>query len=201
MPTLSPLELVTAPTAYPVSVDEVKAQVRQDEDRDDGYIERLIQAATSFCEQEVSGHRQFITATYDVRVDGWWDDPICLPRPPLSSVTSVKYRDIDNVEQTLSASVYLVRTKWRQPGTIELAPDQEWPDVSDDYREPIVIRFVAGYGATAASVPQTIRHAIIMTTSHWYENRVPVVSSGAVPKEVPMTVRALLDSEGYGSYS
>ncbi|NIP96559.1 MAG: phage gp6-like head-tail connector protein, partial [Akkermansiaceae bacterium] len=41
-------------------------------------------------------------------------------------------------------------------------------------------------------VPETTRQAIRLLVGHWYENREAISTSGAVPKEVPLGVQALL---------
>lgn len=202
LPNISgPLELVTAPTRYPVSREEAKAQCRITIDDEDAVTDRYIATATAFCEQEIDGHRQIMQATYDLPVACWWEGPLKLPRPPLSSVTWVKYYDTGGTLQTLSSSVYLVRTPWRLPGTIERAPGQSWPTCQSDRRLPIVIRFVAGYGTVPSAVPQTIRQAVLLLVAHWHNQRGPEISSGAVPKALDFAVRALLATEGWGSYA
>jgi len=45
-----------------------------------------------------------------------------------------------------------------------------WP-VTQDRADAIRIEYTAGYGATSASVPETLRHAMMLLIGHWYDNR------------------------------
>jgi uncharacterized phiE125 gp8 family phage protein len=199
---LGSLELVTAASAQAVTTADAKTHLKIEADAEDDYVAGLILDAQDYLEKEVSGHRQIMPATYDVRAEDFaaWPDVLPLPRPPLSSVTSVKYFDADGVETTVAASTYLVRTPWRQPGTIELAPDQSWPtDLQTDRRQPVTIRIVAGY-ASEAAVPRNVRRAILLLCGHWHLNRESQVTSGGVPQDLAFAVSALLEQEGWGSY-
>ena len=42
----------------------------------------------------------------------------------------------------------------------------------------IVVRFASGFGPSGSDVPQDIRHAILMTVAHWYENREMALGTG-----------------------
>lgn len=196
---LGPLALVTAPASPAVSQAEALTHLKMDhldataDSAEIDLINALVTAATNFCQHQVSGHRQFMLATYDVKLAAWWGGPLELPRPPLSSVSYLKYYDRDGTLQTVAASTYLVETPWRDPGTIELAPDEAWPtDLQPNRRLPIVLRFIAGY-ASAAAVPEEIKAAVRLALTWLYEDR------GPSDRELT-AVHALLDTTGYGSY-
>jgi uncharacterized phiE125 gp8 family phage protein len=158
------LILITAPTLEPVSVETAKLYLRVDGTADDAEITRLIKSARETCE-EIS-RRAFITQTWDMILDDWPRDlRVRLYRPPLQSVTSVKYLDADNVEHTWTD--YLVDAR-SDPGVIVF-----FTLPSDSLRESgaIAIRFVSGYGAAAASVPQRVIDAILGLIAYRYENR------------------------------
>jgi uncharacterized phiE125 gp8 family phage protein len=195
---LGPLELVTAPTLFPVTPSEAKTHCRVEIDADDTYItDILIPAATEFCEAHIDGHRQIMSATYDLPIAEFWEGPLPLPRPPLQSVTSLKYYDTDGTLTTLASTYYLTRIPFRQPGSIERAPDQTWPSLQSDRRLPIVVRFVGGW-STAALVPKRIKQAVLMLVGHWYVNREAVGQAG---EEMAMAVDSLLKLEQWGSYA
>jgi uncharacterized phiE125 gp8 family phage protein len=156
---LGPTELLTAPSGPLITLAEAKAHLRVDINDDDAYIADLVTDAAEFCEKLVPCSRQWLSAAYQVRVSGgvadyfgvgFWSGALRLPRPPLQAVTQVTYYDTGGNLQTLSPSVYLVKTPWRQPGMIERAPSQSWPSVQGDRREPVTIQFVAGYGPSTA---------------------------------------------------
>lgn len=205
------LELVTPPAGLGLAVsrERAKKQCEQDHNYDDTKIDDLIRSAAAFIEQEVYGNRQLLRATFDLpAVDfGCWPCELRLPRPPLASVTSISYRDADDATQTLSSSVYLVRTPWRQPGTIELGPGQSWPATTSLRRYPVTIRFVAGYvagdatdAAIASAIPAQARQAMLMLVKYWYETPGAVVM-GTISKEVEFSVNACVAQLGWGSYA
>lgn len=192
---LGPLTLVTAPVGSVVQLQDAKDHCRVTIEDENKLIQSYINTATVECEKLIDGHRQFLTATYDVDVWGWWDGPLQLPRPKLASVGSVKYYDTDGTQQTLASTYYTVRTPWRQPGTIERAPDQTWPSYQDDRNYPLTIRFTSGFG-TSGSVPDEIKYAIKVLVANMYENR------GCISTEAREAVANYLNvTHGWGSYS
>lgn len=195
--------LVTAPTTTVISVEEAKLHLRVTEDDEDTLIQSLIKAATAFAETWTK--RQFITATYDLYLDtfpssDWgygadgWEykrSEIVVPKPPLQSVTSVKYYDIDGVLQTLVATTYDVDLSV-DPGRIRIAYNQSWPSVQSK-SNAIVIRFVCGYGL-APAVPDTIKAAIKLHIGHLYENR-EAVNIGNLTTPLELAYESLLNME------
>lgn len=199
---LGPLTLVTAPTAWPLSVAQAQAQCRVEGAEAELTAAEFLDAikeATDYCEQNIPGGRQLMTATWDLPVAGWWDCPLKLPLPPLQSVTSVKYYDSDGDLTTVSSSLYVVRAPHRAPGEIELLPNQTWPTDYDARQYPIVVRFVAGY-TSAANVPGSVKRALKLLVAHWNENREATLS-GSLNKEIEFSVSALLESAGWGCYA
>jgi len=184
------LDLVTAPTVEPLTATEAKAHLRVDYSTDDTLIASLIVAAREYVEQ-ITG-RALLTQTWDLFLDRFSGREIDIPCSPLISVTSVKYIDTAGSEQTLSTDDYTVRTYSSHYGEVGLNFDADWPSTRR-IEDAVYIRFVAGYGATSASVPQAIRQAMLMLVGHWYENRESVVIGGRITAtEVPMAVTALL---------
>ena len=115
------LKLVTGPITEPIGLTEAKAQLRVDHTTEDIYIESLIKAARDLVEDE-SLHA-LLTQTWDLYLDDWpADDFYEIPKPPLQSITNIKYTDEDGNESTLATTVYAVDTN-RTPGGIYLKPD------------------------------------------------------------------------------
>lgn len=163
------IRIATAPAVEPVSLSEAKIDLRVDHDDDDTLIAALITAARM--EAEGLARRAFITQTLDLSLTNWpADGYIRLPLPPVASVTSVTYYKDDNTSATMSSSDYIVVTDI-DPAVIALAKDKAWP--SDALRPvaPIRVRYVAGYGATAASVPERYRALIRSLVLVRYESR------------------------------
>lgn len=108
-----------------------------------------------------------LTSTYTLQLDAL---PTCfnLPFPPLVSVTSIKYQDKDNVQQTWASNQYEVLTK-DQPGKVRAVYGVTMPDM---YTFPAVeVVYTAGYGTTWDSLPDLVKHATKLVTHHYFYNR------------------------------
>lgn len=190
----APHTIVTPASGLAVDIELVKKHLRislDQTDEEDYLTDFVIPAAMAFCENEVVGRRQFLTATCEVTVSDWWDAPSPLPLPPLQSVTSIKYLDTIGDEQTLSTDDYIVRPANRQRGTVEFVALQ-LPFLYQWSSYPITIRFVCGYGA-ASAIPAAIRQAILLTCGWLYRDREPT-------KVEFDAVKRLVNSEGFGWY-
>ena len=115
---------------------------------------------------------------------------ITLPKSPLVAVTSFKYYDDSDTESTFATSNYYVDNYSDTPKVV-LRRSQTFPDVASlRVANAFIIRFDAGYGAAAKDVPETIKQAINLYTSHLYENRELFIQQKQLP--VPMTLGTLL---------
>lgn len=184
--------LKTPPTLEPVTLAEAKLHCKVDLTTEDDYITGLIVAARRYCEHMTG--RAFVTQTWYLRGD-YFPDKIVIPFPKLQSVSSISYIDTDGVTQTLAATEYTVDA-YREPGTIVEAYDKSWP-TTRDVDNCVTIEYVCGYGATAASVPEGIRHAIKMLVAHWHSARQPVIV-GTIVAYTPIAVDAILSQYNHG---
>jgi uncharacterized phiE125 gp8 family phage protein len=194
------LSVATAPVAEPVTLAEAKAHCRVDTSTDDTYIGTLITAAREWVEEYLD--RAIVHQRLTMRLDAFPYE-IELPRPPMATAGTttavvVTYTLGDESTTTLPEANYRVDRN-STPGVVRQLRAGTWPANLDDYNA-VTVTWWAGYGASGSSVPVAIRHAMLMLVAHWYENRLPVTSSGAVPQQIPLSVRALLDSMKWGSY-
>jgi uncharacterized phiE125 gp8 family phage protein len=150
------LRLITAPAVEPATVDEVKLDARIDVSELDATITLLIKAARQRCE-DLTG-RALITQTWELVLDEFPVDGIRVGKLPIGSITSLKYYDSNGTLQTLDASTYTLDAD-RLPGWIYEAGLNTWPSVRSE-ENSVVIRFVAGYGASADDVPAELRYWI-----------------------------------------
>jgi uncharacterized phiE125 gp8 family phage protein len=180
------MRITTAPAIEPVTLTEAKLHLRVDHTADDSLITALIVAARE--QSEAFTSRAFIEQTITLTFDEF-PDSFALPRPPLVSVTSIAYLDSTGASQTLSDTLYRVDTQ-SEPGRITVAYGQSWP-VTYDVTGAVTVVYKAGYGTLAASVPASIKHAILMMVESFYENRGDIVV-GLSAQEMPQTSKTLL---------
>lgn len=187
------LKLKTDATVEPLSVAELKLHLRVDHATEDTLIESLGKAARRWVERYIS--RSLVSQTWTMSLDGFpYGGCFKLPRGPHLSVESIKYRDEDSVQQTMSASKYKVDPAGcEEAARVMLADGEEWPDTDLDPNS-VEVEFKAGYGTTAASVPDSIKAAMKLLVGHWFENREEVVT-GTIATDIPMAAKALLGLE------
>jgi uncharacterized phiE125 gp8 family phage protein len=173
-----------------LTLAEAKAHCRIDDADNDGLITNLISAVESYLDgySGILG-RALINQTWRVNLIDWPCDVIRLPMAPVSAITSIKYYDDSNVQQTVTASDYSLHEDALSP-YVKFIPAFSAPGVYDR-DNAIEVLFVAGYGSAASNVPAAIRAAALLLVGHWYENRENVVI-GQTVVELPMAVNSLL---------
>lgn len=174
------LTLVTPPAVEPLVIGDVREALRISDTDEVPLLERYITGARQQVENDTQ--RKLVTQTWDVAIDAWpcGDVPLCLPIGPIQSVTSITAYAEDGTSSTWSTAAYSVDVA-STPPRVYLKSGQSWP--SDNRRHVAgVIRVVAGYGDTAASVPMALRQAMEYLVAHRFENREPVVvGTNALP--------------------
>lgn len=171
----------TAPTVEPVTLADVKIHLRTvtgDTSEDAAVITPLITAAREYCEN-VTG-LALAAQTVKAYPDSWglWR----LPRSPVTSITSVKYYDVDDAVYTLAATEYQVDLV---DGLISILED---PGIELRALNPIVVEYTTGF-TTGNTCPMAIRQAMLLLIAHWYQNREAV----GVGVEVDYSVKRLLN--------
>lgn len=163
-------------TQQPVSLTEVKAHLRVSASTEDALLTALVASATDWMEEYLD--RALIQQTWELRMLAWpWDAIIELPRAPVLSITSVKYLDLDGVEQTLDPAQYRLVVQDRFRARIEPTYQANWP--TGRYQSDAVrVRYLTGYAPNNASppdyavnVPAPIKHGLLMLVAELYENR------------------------------
>ena len=182
-----PLKLITAPAVEPISLAEAKAHLRVDAASEDTLIGLLIGSARQAAEHELG--RSLITQTWELVLDAFPAGQIEIPAGGVASVVSVKYHDAAGVEQTLDTADYIVDTD-STPAHVVLADGSGWPSTADR-PAAVRVRFIAGFGATAADVPASIRHWMLLHIGSGYANR-ESVAAGAPVVELPGRYHAAL---------
>lgn len=179
---------VTPPSVEPVTVDEAKAHMRIDHADEDVFITSLITTARQYVEGFLQ--RSLLPQTWMMTLDAFpCGNTIVLPRPPLRNVLAVRYYDENGVLQDLPSSTYHVDID-SELGRVVLVDGAEWPP-TQVRPNAVMVEFEAGYD-DAASVPQPIKHAMLLLIAHWYENREAVTPEGSQAMVLPLAVDSLL---------
>lgn len=185
-------KLVTPPSEAPVSVTDAKNFMRVDDTFNDALIAVLIDAATDAAEQYMD--RKIVSQVWDIffdnfpftMADDWWDGvrevPLSYLRKPVNkmsllfgpliSLTGVYYYDEDDVSMDgvlYDPSNFSVDLVGPCP-SIVLKIGSVWPQ---DVLKPVNgvrVRGTYGFGA-ASACPKSIKLAIMMAVSKYFENR------------------------------
>lgn len=190
------LRLITGPTDEPITLEQARLHLRLDADGsplthpDDTIVEALITTAREYLDGNdgILG-KCLMTQTWELVMDQFPWNEIKIPLPPLQSISSIKYDDLDGVEQTISSSNYIVdNVAKNKPGWVVPVASYTWPTTMDKINA-VRVRFVGGYGM-ATQIPTPIMRAMYCLIGHWYGNREQVTP--VTLSEMPMGVDALL---------
>lgn len=184
------LALVTKPTGEPLRLDEVKLQVQQFTTVDDALLRTFVIPAARD-RGELATRRAWLTQTWDWFLEGFPDNGSSfeIPKPPLQSITYVKYTDVSGTTHTLvEGTDYVVEVpsgpRCRR-GRVSLPYGGVWPFARPQAKS-VQIRFVCGYGAAPESVPPLLRQAALMDCATLYAMRETLVT-GTIVSPVPGT--------------
>jgi uncharacterized phiE125 gp8 family phage protein len=180
------LSVNTEPTDEPLSVAELRDHARIDISDGDSWASDSITAARQLC--EAFTHRRFCTTSLRLSLDAFPTWQFYLPSPKLISVTTLKYYDLNNTQQTYSSASYTVDT-YSEPGRITPIYNGSWPTALNR-TNAIEVIYSAGYGA-ANAVPSCVKRAIACTVAAWNENR-------EGQQELPLQAKAMLRSVKWG---
>jgi uncharacterized phiE125 gp8 family phage protein len=183
------LKLITAPAGEPISLDEAKTHLRVTHDDDDVLIDLAIRAAIKSAESQT--RRALVTQTWELMLDRFPQHgaAINIAKPPLQSVSFIKYIDIDGVLQTWAAENYKVDTV-TEPGRIVPSYGKCWPCTRSEINA-ITIRFVCGYGEEDA-IPEDICSWMLLKIGALYEHK-EEIAYGQVSELPKSFVDCLLD--------
>ena len=169
-----------------VSLTEVKNHAKISGTADDADLAIKIDAAIEWCENYTN--RAFTSRGYKMTLEEFSRGPIYLERSPAQAVTALKYYATTGTLTTLSSSLYTVDSE-SEPARIVPVYSGDWPSIQDRIGA-VQVFFTAGYGDTAATVPQSLRQAVMVLAATWYAYREALI--GQVVNEIKMTLDALL---------
>lgn len=185
------LKLVSAPTDYPLTVEEAKEHLRVGDDENDWTIELYLKAATQNAEQFLG--RALMDQTWDLFLDEFPTE-IAIPLPPTIEVMGVFYRDSDGAEQELDEASYDVNDAGDRTLVALVRSGSSWPTTLEA-ANAVRVRFRAGYldasSPPLSNVPFDIKAAILLTLGSLYAHRETVVV-GQTAVQLPWGAEQLL---------
>lgn len=187
--------VTVGPSVEPVSLVEAKLHLKVDDTVDDTLIDIWRQSARELIEERTN--RSLITQTRVLKLEHFPTcDAIVLTNGPVQSVTTVKYFDNDDTEQTMSSSDYWVDTH----GNISrIVIKNSWP-ATKCRPSAVTVTYVAGYGATAATVPGPLKSAMLLLIGHFFENRQEntIAAAHALPEGVERLISTYVVNQDAG---
>lgn len=148
--------LIAAPATEPITLDEVKAWIRETTTDLDDIITPLIKAARQACEDYQN--IDYLTQTWKLTLDYLPALPLELKNPPLQSVTSVKVYDINDQEYTIPLTDLFVDID-SKPGRIAFKYNKSFPSISPRSVNCFECVFVTG-NTEASKVSETVKLAM-----------------------------------------
>jgi uncharacterized phiE125 gp8 family phage protein len=184
----------TGAASLPITLAELKAHLRITHSAEDAYLTRCLSIGTARAEAYLGVAmvnrtldlylNQVRRALPGLTISGDSLRVIALPQAPLSSVTGVYTYDRDDTEAALAAGDYTVSGVGdpANRGEVVLDADYAWPT---DLREAsaVRVRYVAGFGATAASVPEDYKQAALVMAAAFFANRGDCPDGAMAPVE------------------
>lgn len=182
--------LITAPEAFPVSLEEAKAALDVEDNERDTLITGLIAAATIWLDgyTGILG-RALCEQTWRQDFDAF-DRKLRLPLLPVIDVESVSYVDSAGATQTVAALNYTVRQD-ALGAYVQFLTTFAAPAIS---AEPaaVSVTYVAGYDDEGeVPMPAAIKQAMLLLIRQWFDNPTAVIVGASVEK-MPFAVQALL---------
>ncbi|PYE86910.1 head-tail connector protein [Phyllobacterium leguminum] len=155
------MHLITPPAIEPVTVSELRSFLRVSPDEDDVLLTQIIRTAREAVEAQAG--LALINQTWRLRLDRWpRSGRVALYRHPVREIVEVR-------AYAPGGMAFIIGTGERylqgsRPQRLYLSPraDAHWFDGME-------IDFLAGFGETAADVPDALKRAILMHIADNYK--------------------------------
>jgi uncharacterized phiE125 gp8 family phage protein len=154
---------------------ELEEDFTEDDALISSYIAAAINQAENYINSEILEKKFTITSVS-------FDGVLNFKRQKLQSIESIAYKDAAGVSQTITANNYSIQTVDSFENTIVFNEDFVFPILKKYDQSAVTLKIVVGY--PIGKVPKVILQAIILTVSHFYENRVDYVKEKGTAAEV-----------------
>lgn len=179
------LTVSVAPTQEPVTLQEVKEYLRLEDSLDERNLQPIIESARRYAEEYLNRSLMSQTLVLEIDTLSDIDEPlwegvrtgpymnshknyIVLPKPPVTSVTSIITYDDADTATTFAASRYYVDSS-REPARIVLRTGETFPTALR-VANAIKVTYVAGH-ASPYNIPEPVRMGILQHIAYLYEHR------------------------------
>ena len=207
------IKVTTAPTAEPLSLQEVKEYLRLEDASDERIVQPMITAVRQFAEEHMNRAlmQQTFTLMLDAVIDqdqplyegmrtapdlNYYKNYIVLPKSPVQSVTSVKTFNDSDEATTMAATKYYVDTQ-REPARIVLRTGETFPTALR-VANAIEVIYVAGY-TSAFAIPEPIRLGMLQHIAYMYEHRGDMYEAQGAPSLMKSLYAPYVIHSGLGS--
>lgn len=165
-----------------LSLETCKAYLRVMDDGEDGLILKLAAAAQDTVETLAGLHATPRRTTIKLTsAECKW--PLALPVSPVRALVSVKLLPFNDDPVDLNINTFVLEDSEFMPVLHSLNRTTLQP------YDRLEIELDTGY----AQAPAAVEQAVLMTMTHWFETRVPVIT-GTIAQKVPFTVDSLIHS-------
>lgn len=153
------LTCITAATAQPISLAQVKQHLRIWHDDDDAYLTALCAAACATIEGPTGIGLAVLDSTWLQTMDSTVTSTVMIDLTPVQSVEKIETQDSQGSWTVVDPAHYRVNTDQR-PALV--SPVTSWP-----VHNAMRVTFKAGYRA----VPADLIAALLLTVGYLYDNR------------------------------
>lgn len=190
---LRDLKIISGPSVEPVTLNELKQHLRLDLafTDDDAMLTSYITAARQFAEKVTD--LSIAVKSYAAFFNGFprIGCPLMIPKPPLVTVTAIKYLDSSYTWQTWDPLEYFIAAT-QTPGIVVAKTPNIYPCPITGVPGAVEVDFTSGY----AVVEENIKRAIKVIAQHYYDH--PELVSAENEKEIPASAMRVLG--GYKFY-
>lgn len=162
------INIVTPAASASVSTANAKTHLVIEHSNDDALIDSYVLAAQQ--EVETYTNRIFISTVIDFYLSNFPVNGIVLPYSPVAAISSIKYYDSDNIQQTWDSSNYHYNI-YEEPCKIRYV--NSFPGTYKYRSDAVVVRCTVGY-INAEAVPASLILAVKLLMADKYENRTDV---------------------------
>jgi uncharacterized phiE125 gp8 family phage protein len=171
--------MIAAPSAEPVTLDEIKAHLDIDGAAEDTLLTTLIVVARAAIERMTG--QLMLTQSWRISVDAVPPSGLmALPIGPVQTVSAVRVFDVADNAILWPGSGYTLDLVG-EPARLLFHGGRPIPGRR---LAGIEIDVVCGFGASAAAVPADLVQAVRLLVAHWYAARGNAVNASAVPDDV-----------------